>query len=62
MIYSTPCLFAAQAAVEAAVGCLKQTEGLLPEPAAGRSIGLTECVAVLQENLARRDQRADPVS
>jgi 2-methylisocitrate lyase-like PEP mutase family enzyme len=62
VIYSTPCLFAAQAAVDAAVGCLKQTEGLLPEPAAGRSVGLGDCVAVLQENLARRDQRVGPDS
>jgi 2-methylisocitrate lyase-like PEP mutase family enzyme len=62
VIYSTPCLFAAQAAVDAAVGCLKQTGGLLPEPVAGRSVGLRDCVAVLQENLARRDQVGDPVS
>jgi 2-methylisocitrate lyase-like PEP mutase family enzyme len=62
VIYSTPCLFAAQAAVDAAVGRLKQAEGVLAEPAAGRSVGLRDCVAVLEENLARRDQRVDSES
>ena len=54
-IYSTPCLFAAQAAVAAAIGCLKHTDGLLLEPVPGRSVGLKDCVSILQENLARRD-------
>lgn len=62
VIYSTPCLFAAQAAVEDAVGHLKRTGGLLPEAAPGRSVGLGACVAVLQENLAGRDRRVDPES
>ena len=53
-IYSTPCLFAAQAAVATAIGCLKQTDGILSEPAPGRAVGLKECAAVLQENLTRR--------
>jgi 2-methylisocitrate lyase-like PEP mutase family enzyme len=53
-IYSTPCLFAAQAAVASAIGCLEQTNGVLPEAAAGRSVGLKDCVGLLQENLAAR--------
>jgi 2-methylisocitrate lyase-like PEP mutase family enzyme len=54
-IYSTPCLFAAQAAVDAALSCLKQTDGLLPDPALGRGVGLKQCVAVLEENASRRN-------
>ena len=53
-IYSTPCLFAAQAAVASALDCLKQTDGLLAEPAPGRTVGLRECDALLRENLAWR--------
>jgi 2-methylisocitrate lyase-like PEP mutase family enzyme len=56
-IYSTPCLFAAQAAVASAIGCLKQTDGVLPEPAPGRTVGLQDCAALLQENLVHRNHR-----
>jgi 2-methylisocitrate lyase-like PEP mutase family enzyme len=56
-IYSTPCLFAAQAAVAAAIGCLKQTDGVLQEPAPGRTVGLKDCAGLLQENLERRHHR-----
>ncbi len=62
MIYSTPCLFAAQASVDAAIRGLRQTGGLLPESGGGHSVNLEECLAVLHENLARRDRRADPES
>ncbi len=53
-IYSTPCLFAAQAAIASAVDCLERTDGVLPEPAPGRTVGLGACVDRLQENLAGR--------
>jgi 2-methylisocitrate lyase-like PEP mutase family enzyme len=56
-IYSTPCLFAAQAAVASAIGCLKQTDGVLPEPAHGRTVGLQDCADLLQENLTWRNPR-----
>jgi 2-methylisocitrate lyase-like PEP mutase family enzyme len=56
-IYSTPCLFAAQAAVATAIGCLKQTDGVLPEPAPGRIVGLQDCADLLQENLTWRNHR-----
>lgn len=56
-IYSTPCLFAAQAAVDAAVASLKQADGVLPEPGPGR-VSLKECVALLQENHEWRNLRA----
>ena len=60
VIYSTPCLFAAQAAVDEAVGHLKRTGGILRPPAPGNSVGLGDCVAVLKENLALRDRRPAP--
>lgn len=53
-IYSTPCLFAAQAAIEDALRDLTARDGLLPQPADG-AVGVARCTAVLEENLARRD-------
>jgi 2-methylisocitrate lyase-like PEP mutase family enzyme len=60
-IYSTPCLFAAQAGVEDALDALSATGGRLPQVGEGdRSVGLSECAAVLADNLARRADRSDP--
>lgn len=53
VIYSTPCLFAAQAAMEDAMQDLKARNGTL----AGSRVGVKECNNVLAENLARRDTR-----
>ncbi len=50
VIYSTPCLFAAQPAIENALTAIQQADGSL----AGSPIGVSECDRVLQENLARR--------
>ncbi len=50
IIYSTPCLFAAQPAIEDAMLALKREDGSL----ARSRIGVKECTRVLQENLARR--------
>ena len=50
VIYSTPCLFAAQPAIEDAMIALQKEDGTL----AGSRIGVKECTRVLQENLARR--------
>lgn len=50
--YSTPCLFAAQEAMEAQMTLLKERDGLLLK----RQIGLGECTALLNENLAGRNQ------
>jgi 2-methylisocitrate lyase-like PEP mutase family enzyme len=50
VIYSTPCLFAAQAAIDDALTALVRDDGRLP--ADGR-IGIRECNAVLDENLRR---------
>jgi 2-methylisocitrate lyase-like PEP mutase family enzyme len=49
--YSTPCLFAAQEAIEKAIAELKQSGGKLQD-----SIGIQECNSVLNANLRRRDE------
>ena len=49
--YSTPCLFAAQEAIDAAMASLKQGGGKLQD-----GIGIQECNAVLNANLSRRDE------
>lgn len=51
VIYSTPCLFAAQAAIEDAMVALKARDGTL----AGSVIGVKDCTRILNDNLARRD-------
>lgn len=50
VIYSTPCLFAAQAAIEGAMTALKARGGSL----AGSVIGVQDCTRILNDNLARR--------
>jgi 2-methylisocitrate lyase-like PEP mutase family enzyme len=50
VIYSTPCLFAAQPAIEDALLALQRDDGSL----AGSRIGVKDCTRVLEENLARR--------
>lgn len=49
-IYSTPCLFPVQAAIEDAMRDLSTTDGSL----ASSRIGVKECNQILSENLARR--------
>ncbi|MFI0485347.1 oxaloacetate decarboxylase [Actinomadura sp. 9N215] len=51
-IYSTPCLFAAQTAMEEAVLGLKRDDGRLPEPTA-ESVGVKESLALLELNISR---------
>ncbi|MEU7180213.1 isocitrate lyase/PEP mutase family protein [Streptomyces celluloflavus] len=51
-IYSTPCLFAAQSAVDRALADLKAADGRLPEPTP-ESVGVPECLALLERNLSR---------
>jgi 2-methylisocitrate lyase-like PEP mutase family enzyme len=50
VIYSTPCLFAAQAGIENAMLNLPKVDGSL----ANFGINMKECTNVLSENLARR--------
>jgi 2-methylisocitrate lyase-like PEP mutase family enzyme len=49
--YSTPCLFAAQTAMNDAMIKLKETDGFLPKG----GIGVKDCTELLNANLARRD-------
>jgi 2-methylisocitrate lyase-like PEP mutase family enzyme len=51
VIYSTPCLFPAQAAIEDAMNAIKTTDGSL----AGSRVNVQECTKILSDNLARRD-------
>jgi 2-methylisocitrate lyase-like PEP mutase family enzyme len=52
VIYSTPCLFAAQSAVEYALVALVENDGQLPAAA----VGVKECNALLEANLAARER------
>lgn len=54
VIYSTPCLFAAQSAIEDAMKSLKENDGLLQDRSKG-GVDVKGCTALLSENLARRD-------
>ena len=53
VIYSTPCLFASQVAIDGAMRSLELESGRLPN--GHGTIGVKECTAVLDENLARRE-------
>ena len=53
--YSTPCLFAAQGAIEQAMLTLKQQDGLPNQ----KSVSLKDCNTVLHNNLSRRHQTTD---
>lgn len=55
VIYSTPCLFAAQTAVEEALASLDARDGRLDGPGAGAN--LAQCTTLLDDVLARRDER-----
>jgi len=52
--YSTPCLFAAQVAIEDTMRTLKERDGLLPPSGSGGSC-IQKCTAILYNNLDRRD-------
>jgi len=57
VIYSTPCLFAAQIAVDSALKRLSEQDGLLhSEPP---RTGISQCTAVLNNNLNRRHASTD---
>lgn len=53
VIYSTPCLFAAQSSIDAALLALKAADGSL----AASPVGVKDCTAVLAENHARVGSR-----
>jgi 2-methylisocitrate lyase-like PEP mutase family enzyme len=49
-LYSTPCLFAAQAAIEDALSDIFANDGRLPDTANGASVGVGQCTALLMRN------------
>lgn len=51
-IYSTPCLFAAQTAIDRALDDLKRADGRLPEHTPD-AVGVAECLALLEQNISR---------
>ncbi|MFI7102495.1 oxaloacetate decarboxylase [Streptomyces sp. NPDC050161] len=51
-IYSTPCLFAAQTAIDQALSVLKEDDGRLPEHTP-QSVGVADCLALLEKNISR---------
>jgi len=53
-IYSTPCLFAAQTAMDQALARLKEDDGRLPED----SVGVAGCLDLLERNISRHGPRA----
>ncbi|WP_225993437.1 isocitrate lyase/PEP mutase family protein [Actinomadura rudentiformis] len=55
-IYSTPCLFAAHAAIDAAMARLKADDGRLPDDR-GQTVGVAESTALLERNLSRHRPR-----
>ena len=52
VIYSTPCLFAAQQAMQSTLAALHAADGFLPPPGEN-GIGVAKCTALLNDNLAR---------
>ncbi|MEU8580316.1 isocitrate lyase/PEP mutase family protein [Streptomyces abikoensis] len=58
-IYSTPCLFAAQSAMDEALRRLKEDDGRLPETTAS-SVGVAECLALLEKNISRHHRVPAP--
>ena len=51
--YSTPCLFAAQTAVEDIMKALRESDGWLQK----EGVGVQECTCLLNQNLVKRDQK-----
>lgn len=58
-IYSTPCLSAAQSAIDRALAELKQADGRLPEYTPD-SVGVAESLALLEKNISRHHRKAVP--
>lgn len=52
-IYSTPCLFAAHAAIDSALSELKKADGRLPEFSPATSVGVRASTELLEKNISR---------
>ena len=57
VIYSTPCLFAVQHAMECTMKVLRSSDGYLPAPGA-EGVGVKSCTALMNDNLARKSAPA----
>jgi 2-methylisocitrate lyase-like PEP mutase family enzyme len=55
-LYSTPCLFAVQTAIDDALTDIFGNDGILPDASDGRSVGVKRCTELLQANIARTAQ------
>ncbi|MCQ8832202.1 isocitrate lyase/PEP mutase family protein [Streptomyces malaysiensis] len=54
-IYSTPCLFAAQTAIDRALTKLREADGRLPQTGPD-TVGVAECLALLEKNISRHHE------
>ncbi|MFE6668398.1 oxaloacetate decarboxylase [Streptomyces sp. NPDC057697] len=61
-IYSTPCLFAAHAAIDSALTDLKQSDGRLPEFVPAEGIGVQRSTELLEKNISRHHPAPEPVT
>jgi 2-methylisocitrate lyase-like PEP mutase family enzyme len=52
-LYSTPCLFAAQTAIDSALGEIFSDDGRLPDISDNQGVGVKQCTAMLQVNMNR---------
>ncbi|WP_326766167.1 isocitrate lyase/PEP mutase family protein [Streptomyces sp. NBC_01591] len=61
-IYSTPCLFAAHAAIDSALTDLKKADGRLPEFVAAEGIGVQRSTELLEKNISRHHSDRESVT
>ncbi|MFF1646168.1 oxaloacetate decarboxylase [Streptomyces sp. NPDC058240] len=61
-IYSTPCLFAAHAAIDSALTDLKQSDGRLAEFVPAEGIGVQRSTELLEKNISRHHPAPEPVA
>ncbi|MFE3942777.1 oxaloacetate decarboxylase [Streptomyces sp. NPDC059118] len=61
-IYSTPCLFAAHAAIDSALTDLKQSDGRLPEFVPAEGIGVQRSTELLEKNISRHHPASEPMA
>ncbi|MFF3783644.1 oxaloacetate decarboxylase [Streptomyces sp. NPDC001933] len=61
-IYSTPCLFAAHAAIDSALTDLKQSDGRLPEFVPSEGIGVQRSTELLEKNISRHHPVPEPAT
>jgi 2-methylisocitrate lyase-like PEP mutase family enzyme len=55
-LYSTPCLFAAQTAIDDSLTQIFAQDGMLPDMTQGRQVGVEQCTAVLEANVKQQER------